>query len=747
MGGSAMTRSAVAVRTLAPPPVVIEPATDITGVLTLKHGNLYLLTDAFGDVHPGGRGLGLYRDDTRVLSRYELRVNGFRPLVLRASGGPGFRSSIQLTNPDVRRHPLEKRDPEIVMRRQSMGIVRERLLADAFRERISVRNYTSHPERCEVTLTLGTDGADIFEVRGMQRVRRGDVLPILVGEDDEGARATFAYRGLDGVVRTTFMAASRAAVVEEGPLLRFSELLEPGGALSLVVSMWTAEEPWEAVRDAAPEDRFPARPVISPERPDEDHRAWAAASATVRASDAFFERTLERARSDLRALVATWPGTGEEYVAAGVPWFATLFGRDAIISALETLAFRPRIAIDTLEVLARHQSTVDDPSRDAEPGKILHELRTGEMARLGEVPHVPYFGSVDSTPLWLVLLSETHAWTGDDALVERLWPNALAALDWIDRSGDLDGDGFVEYRRRSDDGLLNQGWKDSFDGIRMRDGRLAEAPIALVEVQGYVWDAKRRLAALAGRRGDHALAERLFAEAEELRGRFEAAFWMEEAGTYAMALDRSKRQADAIASNAGHALWSGIVAPERAGRVAAVLLSPAMDPGWGIRTLAGDQAGFNPIGYHLGSVWPHDNALIAAGLKRYGLAREAGLVAEQVIGASRHFRDYRLPELYCGFSRDESPLPVPYPVACVPQAWAAGAPFSLLQTMLGLRADAPAGTLELVAPELPEWLERVVLQNVTVGKAVVDLHVSRTTEGVGLEVVRRTGSLDVVVRA
>ena len=742
-----MTRQALAIRTFAPTPVTIQPATDLTGVQTLKHGNLYLLTDAFGDIHPNMRGLGLYRDDTRVLSLYELRVNGFRPVVLRASGGPGYGSTIQLTNPDARHHPLEKRDPEIVMRRQSMSIVRERLIAGAFRERITVRNYTSHPEDCELTLALAVDGADIFEVRGFQRARRGEVLPVLVAEAEHGVRAALAYRGLDDVVRTTFVAASRPAIVEEGPVFHFSDTLEAGGTMSLTVTVWTAEQPWADVREAAPEDRFPAVPAVSAEEPEADHRTWAEGTAAVRSGDAFFDRTIERARSDLRALVSVWPGGSERYVTAGVPWFATLFGRDSIITALETVAFRPQIAVETLQLLARHQSTADDPRRDAEPGKILHELRTGEMARLGEVPHVPYFGSVDATPLWLVLLSETHAWTGDDALVEHLWPNALAALDWIDRYGDRDGDGFVEYRRRNDDGLLNQGWKDSFDAIRTRDGRLAEPPIALVEVQGYVWDAKRRMAALARRRGEEALADRLTAESEALRTRFEEAFWMEDAGTYAVALDAAGRQADAVTSNPGHALWSGIVAPERAARVAASLFSPALNSGWGIRTLASDQVGFNPIGYHLGTVWPHDNAIIAAGLKRYGFAREAGLIAEQLLGASRHFREYRLPELYCGFSREESQLPVPFPVACVPQAWAAGAPFSLLQTMLGLRADAAANTLELVHPELPEWLEKVVVGDMTVGRAVVDLHVYRSRGGTGVEVVRKSADLNVVVRA
>ena len=725
----------------------IERATDLTGVLMLKHENLYLLTDAFGDIHADSRGLGLYRDDTRVLSRYELRLNGSRPVILRSSSGDGYAGSIQLTNPDFLRDPASKRDAEVVLRRQSLGIVRDRLISGALRERITVRNYTAHPEHCELTLALSADGADIFEVRGMVRERRGELLPALETEASGGGlRLTFGYRGLDGIVRSTFVAVSLPGRLDEGSTLCFEETLAPGAAVTLEVTVWTAHEPWVAVRDADPTRRFPAVPTVAVAEPETAHREWVAAMTAVSTGDAFFDRTIERARADLRLLVNAGPDSGEHYVAAGIPWFSTVFGRDTIITALELLAFSPRIAVEALKLLARRQSTVDDPWRDAEPGKILHELRNGEMAHAGEVPHVPYYGTVDATPLFLVLLAETYAWTADDALLERLWPNALAALAWIDRYGDLDGDGFVEYQRRAPHGLINQGWKDSADAIRASDGRSVTAPIALVEVQGYVYDARRRMAELAARRGESALAARLVAGAAELRERFERAFWMEEAGTYAMALDREKRRADAIASNAGHALWSGIAAPDRAARVVAALTTPEMDSGWGVRTLARDQPGFNPIGYHVGSVWPHDNAIIAAGMKRYGHHEAANALIGKVLGASRYFRDFRLPELFCGFQRDESPLPVPYPVACSPQAWAAGAPFLFLQAMLGLRADAPGRQLELVHPTLPEWLENVVLRGMRVGGAVVDLHFHRSDGVTGVEVLRKDGDLDIVIR-
>ena len=417
-----------------------------------------------------------------------------------------------------------------------------------------------------------------------------------------------------------------------------------------------------------------------------------------------------------------------------------------MISAFQALAFRPQIAVEILDVLAAYQATNDDPFRDAEPGKILHELRTGEMARSGELPHTPYYGSVDSTPLWLILFGATFDWTGDRGMVERLWPNALAALAWIDTYGDRDGDGFVEYERRSERGLLNQGWKDSRDAIRDRTGREAEAPIALAEVQGYVFDAKRRMARLAALRGDIALATRLDAEADQLATRFEEAFWIDDRRYYAMALDRDKRQSDAIASNAGHCLWSGIVSPDRARDVVEQLLRPAMFSGWGIRTYAADQPGYNPIGYHTGTVWPHDASIIAAGFKRYGFDDASNRVVGHMMEAAQGFQDYRLPELFCGFDRSDAHTPVPYPVACSPQAWAAGSSFLFLETMLGLRAHAERKELELLHPHLPDWLGKVTLTDLRVGDASVDLLFHRWRGTTSAEVLRKVGDVAVTIR-
>jgi glycogen debranching enzyme len=534
--------------------------------------------------------------------------------------------------------------------------------------------------------------------------------------------------------------------------LRWVLDLGSGQVRELGWTIWSTERP---VPDP-PEDTattpselaclFPEPPIISPDEGAAAYHEWERGTTTVSSDHDLFNLVVKRSVSDLRLLVNDGPGPGERYVAAGVPWFTTLFGRDALITAFQSLAFRPQIAVEILKVLAAHQATERDDWRDAEPGKILHELRAGEMARSGELPHTPYYGSIDSTPLWLVLLGATFDWTGDRALVEELWPHAVAALDWIDRYGDRDGDGFVEYERRSERGLVNQGWKDSSDAIRDRTGKQAVAPIALAEVQGYVYDAKRRMAKLARVRGDEAMGSRLDDEAAELQRRFEAAFWVEDQRYYAMALDRDKRQADAIASNAGQCLWSGIVSAERARDVIDHLLRPAMFSGWGIRTYAADQPGYNPIGYHTGTVWPHDTSLIASGLKRYGFDDASNRLVGQVLEAAQHFPESRLPELFCGFDRVEVRSPVPYPVACSPQAWAAGASFLFLETMLGLRAHADLNELELWHPHLPDWLTKVTLNDLRIGEGSVDLLFHRWRGTTSAEVLRKVGDIAVTIR-
>ncbi len=731
--------------TLPPRKAGVVRATDLNGVLILKHERLFLLTDPFGDVHLDGRGLGLYEGDTRFLSCYELRINGHRPSILRTGTGAGYKSVLQLTNPDFLRADEDLRDPDVVLRRQSLGITRERILADGFLERIVVENFTTDPEVCRITLRVDADYADIFEVRGLERKARGVPMPPQV----EPRRVVLGYRGLDGRVRRTHVAFSEGGerLDEDRPTLGFEHELPPRGkwVLEVILRTETAETD-RPMPSASGSHHGPVDAIVSEDAASVAHRAWVTSSASIETTDAMTSRALRRALSDLRLLVNPGPSEGERYVAAGIPWFSCLFGRDSLVTALQLLSVRPGTARETLTLLARLQARDTDPWRDAQPGKILHELRTGELATTGEIPHTPYYGSVDSTPLWLILLSEYYRWTADRDLVDRLWPNALEALRWIDEDGDLDGDGFVEYERRSPRGLVNQGWKDSAEANRYRDGSLAQGPLALVEVQAYVYAARLGMVALARARGEEELARSQEALAEQLRERFEAAFWMDDAGTYALALDRDKRQVDAVASNPGHALWAGIASPERATRVAESLESAELWSGWGVRTLSSATVGYNPIGYHIGTVWPHDNAIIAAGLARYGMREQAAAIAVGLLEATSYFRDSRLPELFCGFDRAGSPYPVPYPVACLPQAWAAGSIFQLVQAMLGMRPDAPARQLELISPSLPAWLPEVRFQNLAVADAVVDLYFHRTDGSTGVQVLRRTGDLSVVVR-
>jgi glycogen debranching enzyme len=784
---------------LPPPRPVIVPATDLGGVGVLKHGNLFLLSDAFGDVHPDSRGLGLYELDTRVLSCAVLRINGVRPTLLRAQSAANHISTIQLTNPEYRRDPAIKQGASKALALRAISVMRRRWIAGGLAEHIEVTNYSSTAQHIELELDLDADAADIFEVRGRVRDHRGRYLPI----ESTPESLVFGYEGLDGLLRRTLVAFSPAEVRAADPDI-------PGGSEGSVRVRWTLEvEPgdrtgirWEVSTEldsvpgrAEPAEETPTRLARSvaggapqqppdgngtassvqagesgsvagggPQQPpelsaaggrriaeptvaEEEYGAWTERCARIRSDGELLDLAIRRSIADLRLLRNDGPMRGEHYVAAGVPWFTTLFGRDSIITSLQVLPFMPDVARETLGVLAQWQATEDDPDRDMEPGKILHELRVGELARTGELPHRPYYGSVDSTPLWLILLDETYRWTGDLDLVRSVWPNALAALEWIDRHGDRDGDGFVEYERRTPAGLLNQGWKDSGDAIRHRDGSLAVAPIALVELQGYVYDAKLRMASLARRLDDAALAARLESEAADLYRRFNDAFWLDDTQFYAMALDRDKRPVGSIGSNPGHCLWSGIVPPERVDQVVDRLLDPAMDCGWGIRTYASGQPGYNPVGYHTGTVWPHDNALIAAGMKRAGRHDAADRIASRIFEAAQHSPDFRLPELFCGFDRGLADLPVPYPVACSPQAWSAATSLSLLQTMLGMHADAARDVLELDRPHLPAWLGKVTVHELRVGERSVDLLFHRwrgnTTSA---EVLRRDGPLELVIR-
>ena len=725
-------------RTIPARPRPIVKATDLGSAQVLKHLDMFLLSDGFGDIHPDSRGLGLYDGDTRILSCSVLHIAGERPVILHSDPGGSWRGVVQATNPEYRKDPGDKMGTDERILRQTVSIARERTLSDAYRERVEVQNHGPIAFDCDVEVEFDADFADIFEVRGYARPTRGELLPIEVAAD---GGIVFGYTGLDGVTVRSHISFDptptlRPAADDGGGAIvaRWAEPLRPGERRAISWTVRPAREPALAVVPMDPDMLDPAGA----------HASWLSKNSVIETDHELINQVIRRSLDDLCLLESTDPA-GDRFIAAGVPWFSTLFGRDALITSMQAIAFAPRVAIQTLEILGKRQATAVDAWRDSEPGKILHELRTGEMSRTGELPFAPYYGSIDSTPLWLMLLGETHDWTGDDGLVDRLWPNALAALDWIDKWGDRDGDGFVEYERRADSGLRNQGWKDSTDAIRWHDGTLAETPIALAEVQGYVFDAKRRMARLARRRGETGLADKLEREALDLQKRFADKFRLPD-GSIAMALDAAKRPVDTAGSNAGHALWSGIVQAEHAPAVAAALGSPAMVSGWGLRTFGADQPGYNPIGYHTGTVWPHDTAIAAAGLRRYGFDEAADSLSSGMLAAAQHFPAFRLPELFCGFDRAATGSPIAYPVACSPQAWAAGSALMLIRTMLGLEADAANHRLTLDRPILPAGLTKVVVTGVQVGEVSCDLLLHRWRGLTSAEVLRKDAGLEVVVR-
>ncbi|MBP7148852.1 MAG: amylo-alpha-1,6-glucosidase [Acidobacteria bacterium] len=683
----------------------------------LKQGETFAVFDPYGDMLPGGLGEhGLYHEGTRYLSRLELLVAGVRPMLLSSHvRQDNALLAVDLSNPDI---PLAG---GAILPRGTVHVFRSKFLRDATcHERLRVTNFGPEPVQIELTLVFGADFADIFEVRGMSRARRGQAL----ARRSRGSAIEMAYHGLDGVVRRLVLECEPAPASSGPDEAVFPVRLGPRESTAIDLAFGCRH-------DAGEQPVLPwtgPLPALSPAPP------W-----SVRSSNEEFNGWCERSGADLQMMVSD-TGHGP-YPYAGVPWFSVPFGRDGIITALEMLWLDPALARGVLAFLAATQAAESDAARDAEPGKILHEMRGGEMAALGEIPFGRYYGSVDSTPLFVLLAGAYHQRTADLAFLESIWGNIERALEWIDRHGDADGDGFVEYCRRTPRGLAQQGWKDSEDSVFHADGSAAAPPIALCEVQGYVYAAKKgaaRLAAALGRSG-HAAA--LEDQAERLRAAFENAFWCEDIGTYALALDADKRPCRVRTSNPGHCLFTGIADPARARAVAGGMLEDPFFSGWGVRTVAATEARYNPMSYHNGSVWPHDNALLAAGFGRYGLTGAALRVTAALFEASSHVDLRRLPELFCGFHRRPGEGPTLYPVACAPQAWAAAAPFLLLQACLGLTIDAARREVVLDQPRLPDCLEWLRVDGLRVGEAAVDLLFRRHAGSVGIDVLRRSGEL------
>ncbi len=749
-----------ALRGDAPPQEMQEKALDLphaaaSGRLVLSHRNTFAVTTSRGEVTPpGARELGVFHDDTRYLSRWELELP--RPPTLLSSGTEGcLTSQVDLTTTDTEEGGLL--DEPV----QYLHVARRQVLDGAFQEEIVVTNHLGRPVCFDVAVRFGADWADVFEVRGARREARGRVLAPRVG----GAHVVLGYLGRDRQTyrsRLDFHPAPRTleAGGAEG-IARYTLALAAGthATLGARLTMTREEEAPAEATDRSDEmaEACATTPAALPTLPRANvqgfelvlSRARCAAAtfrgrcAEVRCDDAGAERAFARALADVHALRVVHGD--RTVVGAGIPWFAAPFGRDALLASLQLLPFAPDLARETLSFLGALQGTVDDAVREEEPGKILHELRRGELVRTGEIPHAPYFGSVDATPLYVILAAEAWTWSGNRRLLDAVWSHVVAAMGWLDaRTGD--GTRFLTYQRRSPRGLENQGWKDSRDGVSFPDGRRAQGPIALVEVQGYAAAAWRGAAMLARARGDDARAAAWEARVAPFVGMLDDAFWMPRAGFHALALDGSGRQVETLTSNPGHLLWCRAISDARAERVRNRLVGPELWSGWGIRTVGRGQTVYNPLSYHNGSVWPHDTALCALGFTRYGHGREAVAVTEGLLAASQHFALSRLPELFCGLDRGDGNFVVHYPVSCSPQAWASGALYMLLQACLGLSADAASGGLTIVDPALPTGIRRLDLLGVQVGEARVSLRFTRQGMRTFAEVLEVAGgALKVVI--
>jgi glycogen debranching enzyme len=692
-----------------------------------KQGGLFLISADSGDVEEH-TDQGLYFHDMRFLSACTLRLDGQVPVVLLADATEGNRVLFELTNLDLRDAQGDVRLPK-----EMLVLRRDRTLADAFTETISIQNYARQPAEFELELRYAADFADMFVIRGMHPGKRGTLHPSRWDNDC----LTFRYDGADDCTRTTAVRFSHPPDRRQDGELVYNLHLEPHQRWELTVTC----DVHHAASDGL--ENCPNQTGGGSAHHRQLAHAGSLGAAHVETDNELFNRILTRSFLDLQML--TMREKEQTFFAAGVPWYVALFGRDSLLTSIQTLAFEPSVSANTLRVLAAHQGASCDDWRDEEPGKILHELRVDELANLGEIPQTPYYGSVDSTPLFLALLGLHSAWTGTLDLFHELHGNVRAGLDWIDRYADSDADGFIDYHSHSPSGARNQGWKDSGNGIVMESGELATPPIALPEVQGDVYLAWRAVADLFERDGDLTSAERLREKARRLYQAFNAQFWLPDERFYAFCRQGDGRFSRSIASNAAHALWTGIVDQARAGAVVERVLRADMFSGWGVRTLSAEDASYNPVDYQVGSVWPHDNAMIVAGMQRYGFSDAASRVFTAMIDAASEFDHLRLPELFAGHERGPATRPVTYPVACNPQAWAAGAIPFMLSSMLGLQPDAFNQRLRIQHAALPKWLKRVVVHGLRIGAAEVDLRYDRTADATEVVVTAKRGDLVVSV--
>ncbi|MGE3260809.1 MAG: glycogen debranching N-terminal domain-containing protein [Bacteriovoracia bacterium] len=695
----------------------------------LKQGETFGIFDRHGDLYPiSNDELGIYHRGTRYLSEFEFTIgNSARPLLLNSTlRNDNGLMKVEMTNPDMHTKAQRKID------KGSLYIQRDKFILGACSyEQFTISNYCAEAIELEACVRFNSDYRDIFEIRGMKRPRRGEKLETIV----TGNQILLSYRGLDGVVRSTRVELSFTPGQITSDRVHFTLRVPAQGVHSFEISchFFSAGKPGKVM--PCSEGQGAVR---------DTHAVGKAQYCQILTQNEPFNLWLERSRDDL-VMMTTDTDFGAPYPYAGIPWYCCPFGRDGIITALQCLWANPEMSRGVLEFLARTQATENIPEADANPGKIVHEVREGEMAALKEIPFGRYYGSVDATPLFLVLAGEYYERTGDFELIRRLWPSLERALHWIETYGDLDGDGFVEYSSSAECGLKHQGWKDSQDCVFHADGTDAEGPIALSEVQGYVYSAKLHMAKLARKMNMVELGDRLEKESLRLREKFDAVFWLPELGTYALALDGAKKPCRVVSSNPGHGLFSGIVKPERMRPLVETLMSEKMYSGWGIRTLATDASRYNPMSYHNGTVWPHDTALITLGLARAGFKAEVEKIFNGLFRASTYMELARLPEVYCGFPARDGDPPTLYPVACSPQAWASAGIYALVQSLLGIRINAQENKITFFKPRLPAELRELRLVGLQLGDTCVDVIVKHYEEDVGVRIERRSGNAVVTI--
>lgn len=706
----------------------------------LKHEGHFLVMDETG-LMPGesNLGCGLYRDDTRYLSEWDLSLNGETLTLLSGNTEAGFAGRFVYGNKGPRQKPLDKLLPE-----QSIAVQRDIVISNAVRERLVLTNYGTETQEIQFNIKFDSDFADMFEVRGQKRTRRGKYLSPVI--DSNRSVVVLNYVGLDDVpmktligfskTKPTFLAADRA---------EYKLTMAPKATVEIetAVASKMGQEAYVALFDEGNVADADQRWTFEKQKEsvEAEYRAWRNTGASIETDNADFNKLCERNFKDL--FILRQPTPNGECLSAGIPWFTVAFGRDQDITAHETLPILPDMTREILSVLASYQGKNTDDITEERPGRILHELRLGEMARCKEIPFRPYYGTVDATPLWLSLLSQYVQWSGDYEFARQLWPNVESALAYLD-SETADYPYLVYGKKKG--ALTNQGWKDSVDSVMYSSGGLAKPPIALSEVQGYLYDAWHRTASLAKHLGHTEISDKLNAKADALQKRFQTDFWMPQSGYMAEALDGDGKQCNVISSNPGHTMSSGINTESQNLQLADKIYHADMNSGWGVRTLSSVERAYNPLSYHDGSIWPHDNAMVIEGLCQVGRKKEAGILSGGIFKAALSQPDYRLPELFCGFSQKYSDKPIWYPVSCSPQAWAAGSMFLMLESMLGLRADAVNHTLYVSNPTLPPYLNTVTMRHLRVGSGSVDLKFHRDANGTKCDVVGQVGAVKVELK-